>query len=224
MYYHIAPSILSADFAHLADDVSRVEDAGVSHLHLDVMDGIFVPNISFGPPVIASLRRNCRLFFDVHLMIQDPIRYIDDFIKAGADIITFHYESTDNPQAVIDKVKKADMKVGIAISPATPVRELLPYLDQVDMVLIMTVEPGFGGQSFMPEMVEKVRFVRRFARDHGLSYDVEVDGGISPETTAYVTAAGANMLVAGSAIFKSKKSRNVVKEMMTIAKTHPFLG
>lgn len=211
----ISPSVLAADFSHLADDVKRVEDC-VEYLHLDVMDGVFVPNISFGAPVISSLRKHSALFFDVHLMIVDPIRYIDDFVRAGADLITFHYESTDDVDAVIDAIRAKGVKVGISISPETDVKVLTPYIEKVDMVLIMTVRPGFGGQKFMADMMDKVRFVRDFATARGLDLDIQVDGGVSDKNTDVVCAAGANVLVAGSAIFGAPDPAEVAKNMKKI--------
>ena len=221
---YIAPSLLAADYAHLADEIKKVEDAGAAYLHLDIMDGAFVPNISFGPELVAAIRKSTKLIFDVHLMINDPIRYIDRFVKAGADMITFHVESTDNPEAVIRAIESHEMRVGMAISPGTPVEAILPYLHRLSQVTVMTVEPGFGGQAIMMPMLDKVRVLRRYAADHGLKLDIEVDGGITPDNVGYCTGAGANVIVAGSAIFKSKKPRSVIFGMKDSAKLNPFVG
>lgn len=221
---YIAPSLLAADYAHLADEIKKVEDAGAAYLHLDIMDGAFVPNISFGPELVAAIRKSTKLIFDVHLMINDPIRYVDRFVKAGADMITFHVESTDNPEAVIRAIASHEMRVGMAISPGTPVEAILPYLPRLSQVTVMTVEPGFGGQTIMMPMLDKVRVLRRYAADNGLKLDIEVDGGITPDNVGYCTGAGANVIVAGSAIFKSKKPRSVIFGMKEAAKFNPFLG
>lgn len=220
---YISPSILSADFANLAAEVEKVEKAGASYLHLDVMDGMFVPNISFGPPVIASLRKHSKLFFDTHLMIKNPERYIEDFVRAGADNITIHYESTQRPREVLQKIKDYDMRASIAISPSTPYGVVLPLLDMVDMVLIMTVEPGFGGQPLIVETLKKVRAIRQYANERGITVDIEVDGGITPENIGLATSAGANVIVAGSAIFKSKTPKRVITQMREEAAQHPYI-
>lgn len=221
---YIAPSLLAADYAHLADEIKKVEDAGAAYLHLDIMDGAFVPNISFGPELVAAIRKSTKLIFDVHLMINDPIRYVDRFVKAGADMITFHVESTDNPEAVIRAIESHEMRVGIAVSPKTPIETIFPYLPRLSQVTVMTVEPGFGGQELMMPMLDKVRILRRYAADYHLNLDIEVDGGINPDNVGYCTGAGANVIVAGSAIFKSKKPRSVIFGMKEAAKFNPFVG
>ncbi len=222
--FYIAPSLLAADFSDLKGEIKRIEEAGANYLHLDVMDGHFVPNISFGAGVVADIRKHTQLIFDVHLMISDPLKYVDSFIKAGADIITFHYECTDAPMEMLKAIQAKHIPCGISISPKTPVDAVLPFVGEADMILVMTVEPGFGGQSFMPECLDKVRVLRRAALAKGIDLNIEVDGGINAENAVHCTEAGANILVAGSALFKTKKPKTVMQQMRTAAKEHPFLG
>lgn len=206
----VSPSVLAADFSKLGEDIKKVADAGAEYIHLDVMDGIFVPNISFGAPVISCVRKVTTAKFDVHLMITDPIRYIDDFIKAGADIITIHYESCDDPRAVLRYIREKGARASISIKPATPAEAVYPLINELDMVLVMTVEPGFGGQKMIPEMIDKVRAIRDYATANNISLDIEVDGGITPDNVSLLTSAGANVIVAGSAVFKSEDPAAVI--------------
>ncbi|MBR1770666.1 MAG: ribulose-phosphate 3-epimerase [Lachnospiraceae bacterium] len=205
----LSPSILSADFWHLGEDIKQVEREQVPYLHVDVMDGIFVPSISFGMPVLQCVRRQTDLFLDVHLMIDRPERYVQSFADSGADLINFHVEATDQVRETIAAIRGLGKKAGITIKPKTPVQVLEPYLELVDMVLVMTVEPGFGGQKLIPECIDKVREVRRMLDERGLQTDLEVDGGIHLGNVQTALEAGANVIVAGSAVFKDDIGANL---------------
>lgn len=198
----ISPSILACDFSRLGEEIESIRIAGAEMAHLDVMDGIFVTNISFGLPVIESIRKSTEMFLDVHLMITKPERYIDRFIDAGADLVTFHVEATDCPDKCIEMIKARGKKAAISVKPNTPIEEIYPFLDSCDMILVMTVEPGYGGQALIPECLEKVKKLKAEIDKRGLSVDIQVDGGINEKNAADAKAAGANVLVAGSAVFK----------------------
>ena len=207
--YILAPSVLAADFGKLAEDTAKAREGGAHYLHLDVMDGAFVPSISFGMPVIASLRGYTDLVFDVHMMVEDPGRYVESIRKAGADIITVHQEACTHLDRVIGQIKASGAKAGVALNPATPVSTLECVLDQVDMVLVMSVNPGFGGQKFIPYTLDKVRALRQYFDGKGLSTDIQVDGGVNRDTIRPLIEAGANVLVAGSAVFGGDVKANV---------------
>ncbi|MBR5322067.1 MAG: ribulose-phosphate 3-epimerase [Clostridia bacterium] len=207
----ISPSILSADFSNLGHDVERVEKGGAEYLHIDVMDGVFVPNISLGASVQKSIRKQSNMVFDTHLMIINPIRYIDDFAKAGSDIITIHLESCDNVEETLDKIHSLGIKAGLSIKPKTPIEAIKPYIGKFDMLLIMSVEPGFGGQSFIPESLDKIKEARTLLGD----LDIEVDGGINADNINTIVKAGANILVAGSAVFGND---NLTEAIATLRK------
>lgn len=208
----IAPSILSADFARLLEDVKKVENAGCEYLHIDVMDGHFVPNITLGPNVVKSLRKDVKMVFDAHLMIENPDNYIKDFVDAGCDIIVVHEEACTHLHRTIQNIKSHNVKAGVALNPATPIENIKYVLKDLDMVLIMTVNPGFGGQSFIDGMVDKIKEVKSLIDEQGLNVDIQVDGGIKPSNVDKVVKAGANVIVAGSAIFNSDDIEATVKE------------
>ena len=216
----IAPSVLACDFSRLGQEVEKVENAGAELLHLDVMDGMFVPNISFGPGVISSIRKKSGLVFDVHLMIENPGRYIGKFVSAGAAIITIHYESCDNQPEVLAMIRDAGKIPSISIKPATPAFVLEPLLPYVKMILVMTVEPGFGGQKFMPDTMESVRTLRGMITSGGYDIDIEVDGGINRETAAVAAQAGANIFVAGSSVFGADDTEKAIADIREAAERH----
>lgn len=210
--YILAPSLLAADFTRLGEQIRETQEAGAQYLHIDVMDGVFVPSISFGMPLIESIRPISSQFFDVHLMIVHPEKYIEEFVRCGADGITFHLEAAQDPQSIIDKIHQCGAKVGISIKPGTALEEVFPYLEQIEMVLIMSVEPGFGGQAFIPSAYERIRQMREYIDAHGLNVKIEVDGGVGKKNVREVLNAGADVFVAGSGVFrKNSISDNISK-------------
>lgn len=216
--YQLAPSMLAADFTRLGEQFRALSESQVKWLHIDVMDGDFVSSISFGMPVIASIRKESKLFFDVHLMIREPVRYIDDFAKAGADLIMVHAEACEHLEATISQIKKLGLKAGVALNPATPLCCLDYVLHELDMVLIMSVNPGFGGQSYLPESTRKIRELKHMIDERGLSVDIEVDGGVNMDTIDLVLEAGANVIVAGSAVFQGDIKDNVARFQSVFAR------
>lgn len=208
----ISPSILSSDYSILGSELKRMQDCGADMLHIDVMDGHFVPNITLGAPIVKCIRKASSLPFDVHLMISDPYKYVPDFVKAGADIITFHIESDSDVSQTVDLINSYGVKAGLSVKPKTPVEEVFPYLDRLAMVLVMTVEPGFGGQSFMADMMPKVAAVKKEIERRGLDVDIQVDGGINGTTVIEAARAGANVFVAGNAIFSSDDAAATIAE------------
>ncbi|MCM3616305.1 ribulose-phosphate 3-epimerase [Sutcliffiella horikoshii] len=209
----IAPSILSADFANLGKDILDVEQGGADYIHIDVMDGHFVPNITIGPLIVDAIRPITKLPLDVHLMIENPDAYIEDFAKAGADIISVHVEACRHLHRTIQHIKSQGVKAGVVINPATPVENIIPILNDVDLVLLMTVNPGFGGQAFIHDVLPKIKQVASLVQERGLSIDIEVDGGVNPETAKLCVEAGANVLVAGSAIYNKEDRKQAISSI-----------
>ena len=211
--YVLSPSILAADFKVLGQEMKKTEENGAAYIHFDVMDGMFVPSISFGMPVLASIHDATEQFMDVHLMVQEPIRYVEAFQKAGADYVTVHLEACEDVKTTLDKIHACGMKAGLSVNPETDVKELVPYLEDVEMILIMSVYPGFGGQKFIPESLDKIREVRAMLNEKNLETDIQADGGIYVENVREVLDAGANVIVAGSAVFRGDAGENTAKFM-----------
>ena len=212
----ISPSILAADFSQLGSEIKRLEEGGADMIHVDVMDGHFVPNLTIGPPVIKALKKHCSLKFDVHLMISPVHKYIEAYADAGADIITIHPEATDNLEASILKIKELNKKVGVSLNPESKINLILNLLDKIDLVLIMSVTPGFGGQKFMPEVLDKIKELKKIQTEENINFDIEIDGGINFDNCQIAIEAGANILVSGTTVFKSnngdiKKNINLLK-------------
>ncbi len=209
----IAPSILSADFWKLGQEIAEVEDAGADMLHIDVMDGHFVPNITMGPPIVNSIKKKVRIPLDVHLMIENPEKYISDFVDAGSDVLTVHVETCSHLEGVVSSIKRLGVRAGVVLNPATPLIFLDHILEQVDMVLLMSVNPGFGGQQFLPSVLPKIEKLREKMDNAGLNTDIQVDGGINPSNCRSVVEAGANVLVAGSSVFHSTNYKETIAEL-----------
>ena len=216
----ISPSILSCDYSKMGEEFENMKKCGADWLHIDVMDGHFVPNITLGAPIVKCMRKCSDLVFDVHLMISDPKKYIPDFVKAGADVITFHIESDSPVEETIDLIRGSGCVASLSVKPGTPVEEVFPYLDKLGMVLVMTVEPGFGGQSFMADMMPKVKKLREEITRRGLDTDIQVDGGVSLDTVEVCAEAGANVIVAGSAVFGSSDPKATIAELRNLAAKH----
>lgn len=219
MNYILAPSILAADFNNLGEEMKKTERNGAQYIHFDVMDGMFVPSISFGMPVLKSIHDTTEQIMDAHLMVQEPIRYIEAFKEAGADIVTIHLEACENVEQTIAKIRECGMKVGLSICPETSEKEVEHLLSKIDMLLVMSVHPGFGGQKFIPESLDKIRAIRKMIEEQGLNVDIQVDGGIYLTNVKEVLDAGANIIVAGSALFKGDPAQNT-KEFMEILKSY----
>ena len=215
----LAPSILSADFNRLGSQIKVLEQKGIKVLHVDVMDGMFVPSISFGMPVIESIRKESSLFFDLHLMVHEPLRYIEQFVKAGADSITVHVEACEDLDKTLGAIKEAGAECAVAVNPETPVSSIVPYLDKVDMALVMSVHPGFGGQKLIAETLDKVQELARLRKEKGLAFSIEIDGGVNQENIREIAMTGTDIIVAGTAVFKGEISDNIdrLREVITNA-------
>lgn len=209
----VSASVLSADFCRLGEELDRIRLSGAEHIHFDVMDGVFVNNISYGIPVLSALRKHTDMFIDAHLMIIDPMKYIDAFADNGADMITFHVESKSDPDKTLDAIHAKGKLAGISVKPATPIDAIYPYLHKADNILVMTVEPGFGGQGFIPETVEKIKALKSYIDENGINVHIQADGGINAETSGIVRNAGADILVAGSYLFKTADMSAAVSAM-----------